>query len=93
VQNRATEASACQRAQHGFTLSELLVVVFLIGLLSAIAANRIVDSLEKVRLARCKLELRGIQEEVWDAYVENGTFPDPATYWEVKWRGRARQRP
>jgi prepilin-type N-terminal cleavage/methylation domain-containing protein len=88
VQNRATEASACQRAQHGFTLSELLVVVFLIGLLSAIAANRIVDSLEKVRLARCKLELRGIQEEVWDAYVENGTFPDPATYWEVKWRGR-----
>ena len=76
------------RAQRGFTLSELLVVVFLIGLLSAIAINKIVDSIEKVRLARCKLELRGIQEEIWDAYVDNGTFMDPATYWEVKWRGR-----
>ena len=76
------------RVQRGFTLTELLVVVFLIGLLSAIAINKVVDSLEKVRIARCKLELRGIQEEVWDAYVDNGTFPDPATYWETKWRGR-----
>ena len=63
-------------------------MVFLIGILSAIAVNKIVDSLEKVRLARCQLELRGIQEEVWDSYVENGSFPDPATYWETKWRGR-----
>ena len=76
------------RVARGFTLTEVLVVVFLIGLLSAIAINKIVGSLEKVRLARCKLELRGIQEEVWDAYVDNGTFPDPATFWETKWRGR-----
>jgi hypothetical protein len=65
-----------------------LVVVFLIGLLSAIAVNKVVDSLEKARLARCKLELRGMQEAVWDAYVENGAFPDPETYWQVQWRGR-----
>lgn len=74
--------------QTGFTLSELLVVVFLIGILSAIAVNKVIDSFEKARLARCKLELRGIQEEVWDAYVEDGDFPDPATYWKVKWKGR-----
>ena len=79
--------SSLHRTQGGFSLTELLVVVFLIGLLSAIAINKIVDSLEKVRLARCKLELRGIQEEVWDAYVDTDTFIDPATYWEVKWRG------
>jgi prepilin-type N-terminal cleavage/methylation domain-containing protein len=88
VQKQAAGVSDLYRTQGGFSLSELLVVVFLIGMLSAIAINRIVDSLEKVRLARCKLELRGIQEEVWDAYVENGTFIDPATYWEIKWRGR-----
>jgi len=88
VQKRGTDASANPAGQSGFTLSELLVVVFLIGILSAIAINKIVDSLEKVRLARCMLELRGIQEEVWDAYVESGEFPDPASYWEVKWRGR-----
>jgi hypothetical protein len=66
----------------------LLVVVFLIGLLSTIAVNKFLDILERARLARCKLELRGIQEEVWDAYVDTGTFIDPATYWETKWRGR-----
>jgi prepilin-type N-terminal cleavage/methylation domain-containing protein len=88
MQIEAADASFGRRTQRGFSLSELLVVVFLIGILSAIAANKIVDSLEKVRLARCQLELRGIQEEVWDAYVENGSFPDPATYWETKWRGR-----
>jgi len=88
VQKGVDGVVGLHRAQRGFTLSELLVVVFLIGLLSAIAINKIVDSIEKVRLARCKLELRGIQEEIWDAYVDNGTFMDPATYWEVKWRGR-----
>jgi prepilin-type N-terminal cleavage/methylation domain-containing protein len=88
VHKRASGVVDPHQPQRGFTLSELLVVVFLIGLLSAIAINKVVDSLEKVRLARCKLELRGIQEEVWDAYVENGEFIDPATYWEVKWRGR-----
>lgn len=88
VQKRPSGATGLHRTQGGFSLSELLVVVFLIGMLSAIAINKIVDSLEKVRLARCKLEIRGIQEEVWDAYVETGTFIDPATYWETKWRGR-----
>ena len=88
MQQQVAEASVHHGIQRGFTLSELLVVVFLIGLLSAIAVNKIVDSLEKVRLARCKLELRGIQEEVWDAYVETGSFPDPATYWETKWGGK-----
>jgi prepilin-type N-terminal cleavage/methylation domain-containing protein len=88
VQNRTQTDSDGPGAQRGFSLSELLVAVFLIGILSAIAINKIVDSLEKVRIARCKLELRGIQEEVWDAYVETGNFPDPATYWDTKWRGR-----
>ena len=76
------------RAQAGFSLTELLVVVFIIGLLSAIAISKILDSLEKGRLARCKSELRGIQEEVWDAYVDNGTFLDPTSYWEIKWGGK-----
>lgn len=87
-QSSVSGAHGLRRADRGFTLTEVLVVVFLIGILSAIAINKIVDSLEKVRLARCKLELRGIQEEVWDGYVENGAFMDPAKYWEVKWGGR-----
>jgi prepilin-type N-terminal cleavage/methylation domain-containing protein len=77
-----------ERTQRGFSLNELLVVVFLIGLLSAIAVNKVVDIIEKARVARCKLELRGIQEEIWDAYAENGVFPDPDSYWQDKWRGR-----
>jgi len=88
VQKRVSGVTCHHRAQRGFTLSELLVVVFLIGLLSAIAINKFLDFFERARLARCTLELRGIQEEVWDAYVDTGTFIDPATYWEIKWKGR-----
>jgi prepilin-type N-terminal cleavage/methylation domain-containing protein len=88
AQIQGSGASRSDCAQRGFTLTELLVVVFLIGILSAIAINKVLDALEKARLARCKVELRGIQEEVWDAYVDAGAFIDPATYWEVKWRGR-----
>ena len=88
VRKRVSGAAGHHRAQRGFSLSELLVVVFLIGLLSTIAVNKFLDILERARLARCKMELRGIQEEVWDAYADTGTFIDPATYWEIKWRGR-----
>jgi len=86
VQKQVAGVSGLHRAQGGFSLSELLVVVFLIGLLSAIAINTVLGSIEKARLARCRSELRGIQEEVWDAYVDTGTFIDPATFWEMKWR-------
>ena len=76
------------RLQGGFSFTELMVVVFIIGLLSAIAISKILDSLEKGRLARCKSELRGIQEEVWDAYVDNGAFLDPDPSWNIKWGGK-----
>ena len=87
-QNRVTGSAILHRGHDGFTLTELLVVVFIIGLLSAIAIGKVIGTLDKARLARCQTELRNIQEEVWEAYADNGSPMDPVTYWQTKWRGK-----
>jgi len=65
-----------------------MVVVFILGLLSAIAISKVIGTLDKARLARCQTELRNIQEEVWEAYADNGSPMDPVTYWRTKWKGK-----
>ena len=87
-QNQAPGSAFLHRAHDGFTLTELLVVVFIIGLLSAIAIGKVMGTLDKARLARCQTELRNIQEEVWEAYADNGSPVDPPTYWQTKWGGK-----
>jgi prepilin-type N-terminal cleavage/methylation domain-containing protein len=88
VQNSNPRVNSLRHAQYGFTLVELMVVVFIIGLLSAIAVSKVMGTLDKARLARCQTELRNIQEEVWEAFADNGSPIDPVTYWKTKWKGK-----
>jgi hypothetical protein len=68
--------------ESGFTLTELLGICAILGLLATIGINMATDLYEKARLARCLMEVRGIQAAVWDMSQEGEYIPDPVQFWE-----------
>jgi len=78
---------ACQAGSRGFTLSETIIVVFLIGLVTAIVVNSVLNSIERARMASCMMELRGIQAALWhDSEGGNRTI-DPEAFWDTHYKG------
>ena len=67
--------------ESGFTVTELLIVVAIIGIISAIMVPNLLERYHKARLARCMVELRGIQTGLYLASNPGITFPDAATFW------------
>jgi prepilin-type N-terminal cleavage/methylation domain-containing protein len=74
-----------RRRHRGFTLSETLVVAYLISVLSSIALSELSKVMDKARLMRCQTELRGIQLTVMTAWDESRSFPEPETLWSAMW--------
>ena len=53
-----------RRHEAGFTFMELIVAVWLIGILSVIALGILNGRIEKAKLARCFADIRSIQSTV-----------------------------
>ena len=68
--------------QSGFSLTELLVVVNIIGVLAAIVVPSMLSRIHKARLARCMVELRGIQTGLYIVAEPGITFPDATSFWD-----------
>ena len=75
--------------KRGFTLTELLIVVILLGILSALAVPSFIKTMAKEdeRQARSMLQLIYAAERFY--YVNNSTYtsiadPDDATEWQTK---------
>ena len=61
-------------------MTELLAVVFILGLLAAIVGNTAVDYMEKARMVRCMAELRGLQAAVETISDGGKNMPDGRTF-------------
>ena len=68
---------ASRRGTDGFTIIELLIVVAILGILSALATVKYLDYIEKVRVTRSILDIKSSQTEI-DSYLAEGG-PRPAT--------------
>lgn len=68
-----------RQGQKGFTLIELMIVVAVIGVLSAIAMPQYQKYVAKAEVASALATLTGIKTNVEAYAVENGTFPDGET--------------
>jgi hypothetical protein len=81
----ATAANSTREA--GFTLSEALIVVMLIGILSTLVFGVIDGRIDRARMARCMTELRSIQSTVITHSGGGWPLPDPVGFWDVAWAG------
>jgi general secretion pathway protein G len=61
--------------QSGFTLIEIMVVVFIIGLLAALVVPKVVSNTDKARVAKAKADVRAIEEAAGLYKLDNGRYP------------------
>lgn len=61
--------------RKGFTLVELLVVISIIGILSAIAIPKFTDATKTARGAKIQADLRTMESAIAIYYASAGTYP------------------
>ena len=65
--------------QQGFTVIELLLVVIIIGILSAIAIPNFLASRQKSSLTAVKADVKNISTAIWAYHSDQGLFPSNLT--------------
>ena len=64
-----------KRAQKGFTLIEMMVVVVVIGLLAAMIGPRLFNQVEKAQRVRIKQDIRAIESALKFYRLDNYSYP------------------
>lgn len=66
--------------KKGFTLLEIMIVIAILGILSALIIGNFFTSLKKGRDARRKIDLEQIQKSLEMYYEDKKTFPTTLTF-------------
>jgi general secretion pathway protein G len=64
------------RKAHGFTLLEIIVVVFILSLLAAIVAPKIIGRTDDARIAEAKVQIRNLETALKLLKMDSGFYPD-----------------
>ncbi len=63
------------RASAGFTLIEIMVVVFILGLLVTLVAPKIIGRTDEARRTKALADVKGIEEALHLFKLDNGFYP------------------
>jgi general secretion pathway protein G len=74
--NRRARTVSANRAQGGFSLAELMVVIVIIGLLATVVAPKLFDKLGSAQVGAAKSDMLVILDEVNMYRLNNGEIPD-----------------
>jgi general secretion pathway protein G len=66
------------RDQVGFTLIEIMVVVFILGLLVTLVAPKIIGRTDDARRTKAAADIKGIEEALHMFKLDNGFYPSTA---------------
>ena len=64
------------RNSAGFTLIEIMVVVFILGLLVTLVAPKIIGRTDEARRTKAAADIRGIEEALHLFKLDNGFYPN-----------------
>jgi general secretion pathway protein G len=70
--------SSTPSGQSGFTLIEIMVVVFILGLLVTLVAPRIIGQTDKARVVKARADVHAIEEALHLFKLDNGFYPTGA---------------
>lgn len=65
-------------SQAGFTLIEIMVVVFILGLLVTLVAPRIIGRTDEARVTKAKADIKAIEDAMNMFKLDNGFYPSSA---------------
>lgn len=63
------------KSNKGFTLLEIIVVVFILGLLAAIVAPKIIGRTDDARIAEAKVQIKNFETALKLFKLDNGFYP------------------
>lgn len=63
------------RGTSGFTLIEIMVVVFILGLLVTLVAPKIIGRTDEARRTKAAADIRGVENALQMYKLDNGNYP------------------
>ncbi len=64
-----------RRAQRGFTLIEIMVVVVILGILAAIIVPRFLGRPDEAKVTKAKVDMKSLEEALGLFKLDNGFYP------------------
>ena len=75
VRRDGRRVSLRERGQSGFTLIEIMVVVFILGLLITLVAPRILGRTDEARQTKAAADIKAIEQALHLYKLDNGFYP------------------
>ena len=75
---RLRSAARRRRAQRGFTLVEILVVITIIGLIMALVGPRVINYLGESKVKAAKIQIESFSSALDLFYLDAGRYPSSA---------------
>jgi general secretion pathway protein G len=73
--NQARPARRRKRDERGFTLTELMVVIFIIGLLATVVMINVLPSQDKAMVTKAKADIATLETALEQYRLDNLTYP------------------
>ena len=70
------ERTPARRAEAGFTLVEIMVVIVILGLLATMVATNVIPQSDQARNKVAQTSVRTIADAVTTYYLQNGRLPE-----------------